>query len=65
MKVVILEKISSIEVNPCLEESNYPNIESLEANLDDSIPDIVLSIPDVKQLRDALTSILDSIETDV
>jgi len=62
MKIIVLEKISSTKVNPCLEECEYPNIESLEANLDDSSYDIYLDLKKAKELRDALDKLISDIE---
>jgi len=62
MKLIVLEKISPTEVNPCLEEIDFPNMESFESNIDDSCPDTYLNIKEAKELRDALDKLISDIE---
>jgi len=62
MKIIVLEKISATEVNPCLEENNFPNMESFEAYIDDSCPDIYLGLNEAKELREALDKLISDIE---
>jgi len=62
MKLIVLKKISATEVNTCLKENDFPNIESFEANVDDSGSDIYLSLKEAKDLRDTLDRLISDVE---